>query len=311
MAESKQDLLEDPQVLPGAEAALDEGEDLEEAPRLSIKQKILTALTVLLSFVVFSIIFLPMEPVARYVLRKFGRVVRVEFKTLDLSLFGSDTITDLRVTTPDGSSLRGSSVQSTVSYLGLISEQARGRITIPRLELDSDGFEAKINGVRLDLNVRRLFQPTGRWEGMISLEAASAQIGSLPPMVRNLGLDLDPATVKIRSVSLKARMESGGRLLLDNTSLASNLLNISIKGGGKIRESLFAPDLDATICLTPDRDLETTNKSLFDFYIRLGGTRGGSLCPRAKGVPGNIRWELPQDTRGPEAGGGKAAPPER
>ena len=306
MADHRQDLLEEPQALPSPEDALDEGEEPDETPRLSIRQKVITGVAVVVSFLLFSIVFLPMEPVVRYFLRKGARVVRIEFKSLELNLFSADVVTDLRVTTPDGSFLRGTSVLSTLSYFDLLSEQARGRVRIPRLDIEAAGLEAKINGVDLEVNLRKLFQPPSRWEGLLSLNTASIQISSLPPALRSLGIEIDPSTIKIRKLRLKARMESGGRMDLNGTSVSSNLFEIRVKGSGRVRDSIVSPDLDATICFTPDRALETTNKALLDMYIVVGGTAAGSLCPRVKGIPGNLRWEMPAGAKaaGGDGGGG-------
>ena len=310
MAELRDDALEDLQSVPAPDDGLDDGEDLDETPRLSVKQKVVTGVAVLISFLLFTIIFLPIEPVVRYALSKGARIVRIEFKELDLNLFSADVVTDLRVTTPDGSYLRGTSVQSSLSYIDLLSEHARGRIRIPRLDIEAVGLEAKVNGVDLEVNIRKLFQAPARWEGLISLNTASIQVSALPPALRSMGIELDPATIKIRKVRLQARIENGGRMLLDGTSISSNLFDIRVKGNGRVRDSIVAPDLDASICFTADKDLETINKGLMDMYLAVGGTAAGSLCPRVKGIPGNLRWEMPAGAKSPGGdGGGTTGPP--
>lgn len=292
MAEAKTEF--DPAALPGPDDVLSEGEELEEIPKLSIKQKLLTGLAVLVFFLIFSLVFLPVEPIVRYALEKTSRTVRIEFGALELNVFSPDVISDLRVTTPDGSFIGASQLRSSLSYTSLLSEHAKGQIAVPKLSLEAAGLELSASTVNLDLNLRHLFQASNRWEGLVTLSSAKVQLVALPPLLKGLGIDLDPATVKIQSVRLQARLEADGRLILDGSSLNSNLFNIRLKGSGRVRQSIVAPDLDAEICLTPDRELETTNKALFDFYVTLGGTAGGSLCPRMKGIPGNLRWEMPQ-----------------
>jgi len=258
---------------------LDIHEEELEAVRLTFSQKIIVGLSVFLSFLFFSLIFLPYEQIVRRALQSYSRMVRVDFSRLDLNLFDTDRVSDLRITLPDGTSLHATTLVSSLGYRELISAHPHGKVIVENLDVSLTNFALLIRSLESDVNLMDVTEGMDRWKGDLFVKTGAIEIQKIP---ESIPIPVTASDVKIHSVKLQLKF-ADGRVNMNGSSIKSNVFDIELSGSGRLGGGSIT--LDTTVCLTPKPDLEQTNNILFGLYLAQGGSAGGRLCLNVTGPP--------------------------
>jgi len=276
--------------------SIDETE--EEFARLSGPQKLFVGLAVLFSFLFFSLWFLynEPEPLARYLLKRYmSRKANIDFRKIDLNIFGSDELHDFTISTPDNIHLNAGHLRSSLGYWNMFNKQPRGALQARRISASFGKNTYKIKSADVKIDLTNVYLPPSEWNGEVDIDIRGIRMESLPPLPAPAGDVLADKIaakdVRIKGIRFKAKINAG-RLTLQKSRLQSNIFNIDIKGSGRLTRTLTAPELNTTVCLRPHKDLEKKFGLIFEFYVNfLQGTAGGQKCYYMKGVPGgNLKF---------------------
>ena len=270
-----------------AEAALlaveEEEEEELEAGRLTGRQKLTVLLTVVVSFVIFSIILLPYDLLLReFVFSRIARMVRIDFSSMDLNLFSSDEIEDLSVTLPDGSFVKAASVVSGIKYRDMLAEHPQGTITLNDAQISIGNFAVESSAIQVVMNLRNIRDGMAKWLGSLSVRTGKLNTqrleGLLPVSLPLEGLVMNSLTVNLRFAQ--------GRMTFDGTRAVTNFFAVSFNGAARLAAGGFSSArLDGKICVKPADDLEEKNNTLFGYYLAAGGAAGGEKCFSLRGTP--------------------------
>ncbi len=261
----------------------------EEEHRLTFRQKLIAVAVTAASFVVFFVLFLPYGDIIRYSLGRARSAVAVDYAELDLSLFGADTATGLRVTLPGGAAnLDAAAANSTLSWRGLLTGSPRGVLQLTDVQYAAQGLALKAGQAALDLSLNGVNGPANRWEGEATLAAANISFDSSPlpalPMV-----EIRPEDLAIKALRLRLQFRAG-TVSFDNSNLTSDLFTARLSGAGRLGQTFGATSLDAQLCLVPSQQLESKNESLYQAYLLAGGSMGGELCVKITGPLANPQF---------------------
>jgi hypothetical protein len=269
----------------------DTGPDVEdefEETTLAPSQKFWIGVVTVVSFLLFSIAFFPLDSLLRDMLQNPQSPVRLNFTSLDLNLFSEDEITDLGFRAGNFT-LNANRVESGLSWLGLMRNDLKGVIAVPEglsLQAGDLSITGKRANIILDLDKAREL-PASQWNGAIQLELQDVRFASLPS---GIPLPLSPEDLEVPAARINASFTSGA-LSLERSSIQTNLFNISIGGGGRIPGTLGSMVLDGRLCLRPVSNLQEENPAIFGFYTAMGGTGGGELCFLLKGNLSNPQFQ--------------------
>ncbi len=271
----------DPTGLPEDEDldALDE--EFEES-RLSGRQKLFVFLTAAVSFLVFTIVFFPLEELIRYQLRSFEKQLAIDFATLDLNVFGDDVVGGFSAQLPDNSGgFSAETIKSELSWVDLAAASPKGLVQFEDSELHMQGFafDAATMDLTLDIDDANKILTTS--QGSIQLLAGGVKFTQLPLDGLPIPISLDE--LNVRRLNLMLNFSNGG-VDFQDSSLISDLFTARLTGTGRIGGNLGATALQATLCLKPVDDLENKNPELFTVYIMGGGAAGGELCADITGT---------------------------
>lgn len=272
----EEEIEEEQPTLTQAEAPGELLEDEFETVTLSPVQKIWIGAVTLVSFLFFAVYFMPYDLLVRYVLAQYASSVRIDFIKFEPGLVGPDLIKELQIQTPNGASFEAAKVESGLAYRDILSNRARGRVTFEDLNISMSSFAANIAGANLDLNVRGYEEGLARMQGSVALKTGFINLRQLP---ENLPIPISPGDLKIKELNLRLRANRGN-LNFDGSSLQSNLMSVSLRGGGRTAGGLDQLNLNVRLCLKPDPRLEETNPNIFGFLIMMGGSgaAGGEKC---------------------------------
>lgn len=283
-----EDLLKDDAKMddPNPEIIVAESTESEEKKGvLTRKQKILSGVTVLLSFLFFMFFFFPYGDLAIYVMMKVVSPVQVQYMTLEPSLFGPTSASSLVVTLPDGSSFEADEAYVEASLLSLMGGRLKGNAYLKNLRIQTQNFSATAKMVDTSYDISEINGPMNQWTGSLQVSGSNVEPGRIP--TGGFPLPVNPEELVISKLRLIAEMD-GSKINLDGTKLESDLFNVAISEGGKPGATLESISLDAGVCLTPAKDLEKKNRGLFDMYaLAAGGTAEETLCFSVNGRPGS------------------------
>lgn len=261
----------------------------EEEHRLTFRQKLIAAAVTAVSFLVFFVLFLPYGDIIRYSLGRARSAIAIDYTELDLSLFGADTASGLRVTLPGGAAnLDAAQASSTLSWRGLLTGSPRGVLQLSDVQYSAQGLSLKAGQAALDLSLSGVSGPANRWEGEATLAAGNIVFDTAPlpalPMV-----EIRPEDLAIKALRLRLQFRAG-TVSFDNSSLTSDLFTARLSGAGRLGQALGGTNLDAQLCLTPSPQLESKNESLYQAYLLAGGSMGGELCVKITGPLANPQF---------------------
>ncbi len=279
--------------------ALLEGEELElsglegrddetEIVRLTWRQKIVTGVAVLVSFLLLSIVLLPYEQVLRFTLDKYARVVRIDFSSIKFSPFGTDEISGLKIALPDGTSLSADAVQSELKIREVLAGNPNGVVSMVGVDINTQNFGMKTRTVEVNISLANAGGAMEEMNGDVTVKTGKLDLKKIPENI--IPIPIQTGDVRIASFLLKARFRNGN-LVLDETNMKSNVFDLRVTGGGKLQGPLGGTRMDAKVCVKPAKDLETENAGLFAMYIAGGGAAGGELCFAMKGTLGSPAFE--------------------
>lgn len=291
-------LLDEEEPLVSDEEGTDAFEDEEQPAPFSMRRKITIGLTVLLSFVIFAILFFPYESVVRFALQKFARTVRVDFNRADLNLFGPDRIEDLKVMTPDGSFINAKTIIADIEYFSLFSGAAIGEITAKKLDAEVAGFSFKTKSLQIKVNLKNTFETLKKWEGRLQLISKNIDTGSLPQgALKMLPIPISLDGLKIKAINIGGMMARGGKIHLQKSIIKSNWADADIEGNIVLRGASARPVMDLNICIRPDANLKNNNSTMFELIKTFGSTIAGKLCFKVKGGLNNLKFEPVKDQK--------------
>ncbi len=259
--------------------------DTEEAGKtvfLDLRQKMYTLAAAAVSFAIFFIILFPYENIVRSVLNSENNPVKIQYSSLNLSLFGESRLRNAVMVTRDGTKLNAQEAIIDVSLLRLIPGSLKGELFFDtfRLQLSGTGLEAGALEIITDL--KNYLKPADQYDGTVTINANKASFTSFPA---GIPLPLNASDLIIERLQLIVTMKQGS-YSIDNSSLKSNLFTIQIKAGGKLAPEFTRSPLNGTMCLTPVSGLENVNPSVYGMYLMLGG---GSFQPQVCfGLSGTI-----------------------
>lgn len=261
----------------------------EEEHRLTFRQKLIAAAVTAVSFLVFFVLFLPYGDIIRYTLGRARSAVAIDYTELNLSLFGADTASGLRVTLPGGAAnLDAAEANSSLGWRGLLTGSPRGVLQLNDVQYSAQGLAVKAGQAALDLSLSGVNGPANRWEGEATLAAGNITFDSSPlpalPMV-----EIRPEDLAIKALRLRMQFRAG-TVSFDNSSLTSDLFTARLSGAGRLGQAFAATNLDAQVCLVPSPQLESKNESLYRAYLLAGGSMGGELCVKITGPLANPQF---------------------
>ncbi len=261
----------------------------EEEHRLTFRQKLIAAAVTAVSFLVFFILFLPYGDIIRYSLGRARSAVSIDYTELNLSLFGADTASGLRVALPGGAAnLDAAEASSTLSWRGLLTGSPRGVLQLSDVQYSAQGLALKAGQAALDLSLSGVNGPANRWEGEATLAAGNIAFDTspLPPLPM---VEIRPEDLAIKALRLRLQFRAG-TVSFDNSSLTSDLFTARLSGAGRLGQAFGATNLDAQVCLVPSPQLESKNESLYQAYLLAGGAMGGELCVKITGPLSNPQF---------------------
>ena len=293
----------------------DDVDDDLDSTHLSTKQKLIVGLTVLAFTLVFTVVFLPLESLARYFIQNNVKQGQVDFSEIKLSVFGQDKIKDLTYDSR-GTSFSAGSLKSTMSLLGLLSQELEGDLRFTRLSLSTETFGLTAKSAGIDSDLVNIMESANKWLGNLRITAKGAAVVKLPPaLVGRLKVFSpgaasfleQPGGLKIKNLRLDLKIPRGGQMLLKGKAAGNLFETIELNGSARVSKSIGSPNLDAKLCLTPAKNLKEINESIFNM-ITLISSAGGKLCLTLKGVPGTNDFMNNLQKSLVPGGGGDGAP---
>lgn len=276
------------------EAGLDDelGEDLDEfeESRLTMRQKLWVGLCATASFVVFLVIFFPLNEFLRYQLGSFSKQIQADFVDLDLNLFSPDTVDGLSVQLPNnGPRFTAGRIESQLAWLDLLGSAPDGPVRIDTAEFAMSDLAFTARQINLDIDIADVRNSLAVWDGQLDIQARGVRFDRLP--LDKLPIPIDLSELKIGRLDLKLLFEDGAVSFPDG-KLVSDLFRLTLKGSGRMGNTLGATTVDARVCIEPVSDLENKNPDLFTIYIMGGGAAGGELCADINGSIGAPNFQL-------------------
>lgn len=260
-------------------------EDEFEMVTLSGRQKIWIGAATLFSFLFFAVYFLPYDLIIRYFLGQYSSSVRIDFIKFDPGLIGPDVIKELKIQVPNGASFQADTVESGLAYRDVLSNRARGNITLENLDISTASVAGNVANADIALNIRGYEEGLGRMQGSIALKTGFINLSKLPEA---LPLPINPKDIKIKELNLRLRANRGN-LNFDGSTVRSNLFGVTIRGGGRTTGGMESLNLNVRVCIKPDARLEETNPDIFGYFSLLGGSgaAGGEKCIDLSGPLGS------------------------
>lgn len=272
------------EIQPADEAAgpVDEFEE-EEDYRLTLKQKVLVGVALLVSTIFFSILFFPRDLLLRAVLSRAAPQIKVEFSSASPGLL-EQSFQSLRVGLPDGTSFASEDLQSKLSLVSLLNGSANGTVDLSNADYSSTGMSVRGKTAVLKLHVSGFNEGISGMRGDVVLQATDVGFDRLPQAMAQY-VQIEPSRIKVRTVQIPVNFEETG-LSIPEGRLTSNLFNIKMRVTGTYRgQVLDSMQLDGSyVCLKPDEKLEQDFPDIFGIYVFAGGTGGGDLCFDIKGT---------------------------
>ena len=251
-------------------------EDELEEYRLTGRQKLIVAATATVSFFIFSLVFFPLEGLIRYQLQQYEKLISLDFASLDLNFFGSDTIDGLRGNVPNaGIGFSAERTESELKWRDLISSQLDGPVRLQNVDFHMEGLAFEAATLELFTRIPNLQSPLATWNGRVQIRGGGMQITELPLASLPMPVNIDQLRVQKLDLIMKF---ANGTVDFEDTVLISDLFTARLTGTGRLGGNLGATGLHAKLCLRPGADLENKNPELFTLYIMGGGAAGGELC---------------------------------
>ena len=261
----------------------DESDDLEdfEESRLTGRQKLWVGLCAAVSFVVFLVIFFPLNEILRYQLGNFSKQIQADFVDLDLNLLGPDTVDGLSVQLPNnGPRFTAGRIESELGWLNLLGAAPDGIVRMFTAEFSMPSMAFEANEIQLDMDIADVRKSLAVWNGRLDLQARGVRLDRLPLDSLPIPIALDE--LKIARINLKLLFEEGA-VSFNDAELISDLFRVTMNGSGRMGRNIGATTLNARLCLKPVANLENKNPELFTIYIMGGGSAGGELCANISG----------------------------
>lgn len=261
--------------------AVDDFEE-EEDYRLTLKQKVMVGVALLVSTVVFSVLFFPRDVMLRAVLSRAAPQLKLEFSAASPGLF-EQSFQSLRVGLPDGTSFASEDLQSRLSLISLIGGSASGKVDLVNADYASTGMNVRSKNAVIKLNMSGITEGVTLMRGDLMIEAADVSFDRLPAAVAQY-IQIEPSRIKVRTIQIPVIFEENG-LSIPDGRLSSNLFNVKVRVAGTYRgQVLDTMQIDGSVCLKPDEKLEQDFPDIFGIYVFAGGTGGGDLCFEVKGT---------------------------
>ena len=149
---------------------IDEFEE-EEDYRLTLKQKVLVGVALLVSTIVFSILFFPRDLLLRAVLSRAAPQIKVEFSAASPGLL-NQSFQSLRVGLPDGTSFASEDLQSKLSMISLLNGSANGTVDLSNADYASTGMSVRSKSAVLKLHVSGITEGSSGMRGDVASAVA-------------------------------------------------------------------------------------------------------------------------------------------
>lgn len=270
-----------------SEADLFEFED-QEAEGLSRSQRRWVTLICLVSFIVFSVVFFPLDVFLRYVLKEALAGSQIHFSSLDLNVFGNDRIESFSLAMPEGRTIEAGFIESGLSKAGLISDDLNGKVSITKPAYSGGGTGLSAASIEMNFALSDALLPASNWNGSADVNVSGVSVEKIPS---DIPLPIPLEDIRITSIDLKTNWNNGN-VNYNGSRINSNMFLIKIDGTGRVRGqgNTTAVDLSGKVCLRPAGNLEQEHPQIYGFYIFQGGAAGGQLCYNISGpVPGPLR----------------------
>ncbi|MCB1315721.1 MAG: hypothetical protein KDK27_07185, partial [Leptospiraceae bacterium] len=230
MVDPDQGPVDDPELadfLAGGEAEL--GDDEFEPVKLTLKQKLIVGATVIVSFIVLSLLYFPYDQIVRNVFMQ--SFPGSSINSIDLNLFGPDEFSDVRLLQGGGQIVvQAANVKSGLSWTGFLRNQLDGDLIFTNVRLNSPMADLEVSEAEADfdftgLNLKHRFK-----SGTIAvvLKNIFLQRVDLEGLV-GFPVDIDAEKIVIQEVKLGLRVENGTASVTEGI-LTSNVFNITATG---------------------------------------------------------------------------------
>ncbi len=277
----------------GVAAELPAGETVEpefeeEEHRLTLRQKIYVGVSLVLSFVFFSLLMFPRDLFLRAMLARFAGPVRIDFTSADPGLT-EQTFQSFSLILPDGTTLLAGNVESTLHILDLIRGAADGNVILEKTDLATSSLALNWQKGEVTSSLTGISSDLPQMRGDLKLKLDQVTFTRLPPAAANI-IPIRPEKIKIASLQLPISFRDGG-FGLQNGLIVSNLFTIKVSTNARYQgPSLDNAVLEGQICLKPDRELEQKEPDVFGMYVFAGGAAGGELCFQLRGTAGHPQF---------------------
>ncbi|MBL8022214.1 MAG: hypothetical protein JNM27_21240 [Leptospirales bacterium] len=266
------------------EATATEFEFDEEEYRLNLKQKIWIAASLVISFVVFTLILFPRDIFLRSILSKTANQVRVDFTSAEPGLFGQ-TFQSFSVALPDGTNFTSNSVESKLRVHDIIRGVASGDILMDSADFSSSNIGIHAKTAEINSNLSGLFDGLQAMRGDVVIVLSGVGFQRLPSGVSAF-VPVESSKIQIGKMELPISFRESGPTL-QRGLIVSNLFTIKLEGTGKYQgPNLDAMGLEGKICLKPVPKLEESQPELFGMFAFAGGTAQSDLCFNVRGTLG-------------------------
>lgn len=236
---------------------VEEQEELEfekEESVLSLKQKLLLVLIGFLGFIVFFIIFFPLEEIIKSYAIKLAseQQVNLDFKKLNLSFISNSQIDRFYLLTRNEIEIKSEEIEFDVSFLKLLNKQIFGNISLSSFYIDTGSIQVRLKRIDLVPNIQN-YEKGLATNANLELQTSGGQILRLP----NFPVLGDLSGVQIKSINLVLKKTSS-IVQIEKAIVNLSIAKIQIKGKIEITPNFMNSSLDLQICptLTPEFALE-------------------------------------------------------
>ncbi|PJZ68532.1 type II secretion system protein GspN [Leptospira perolatii] len=252
-------------------------EEEEQAPRFSLKQKLILIGTGVFSFLLFVLLLFPYEQILRSAISS-GGALPVTFRDLKVSiLFGEVSVKSLDFS---GSSLRVKASEASIQagLFSLLRKKVNGKFEVEGIKLDYDSEPlGSIDSLQGFIKLDSMALPMSRQNGSFELEMPSDTRAFLPgiPELPFLG---KIENFRIQKLILKSAL-TGGNLEIKEFILDTSVARFDVSGSIRLSDTLGFSQLSLRICMELERNFALEREDIAGMLALLEKNGGGKCIP--------------------------------
>jgi hypothetical protein len=265
--------------LPPEEEPSDSGESKQEEAYLTQREKLYVWVTVLSSFLFFTILFLPYGLFTKKIINSIIKPIAIDYTELDYNFFQQNMVFNAVIDLSGNNIIKADQMGFDISLLSYLKGGFSGSLQMVNPDLIYSGSSIKARTVNAEVDL----------DDIHNLKVSNGKIKFISSQMEILSLNIRTIPIPLENITVSGMMITAviknGTVTLDGSKIKVDAFDVIATGTIQLNQSLNTSVLNLKVCINPITGSNLDNSNLYGMYLAAGGKSDSSLCFQVTGSP--------------------------